>query len=684
MTELLLELYSEEIPALMQSRAEQVFKRLFSDAFFSKNISFKDLQIFSGPCRITIYAQGIGAEIPGYLIEKKGPRVEADQKAIEGFAKSVGQDVSSLDIQDNKGTKFYIYREQIPARPTEEILPELIESILNDFVWPKSMQWGAHDISWIRPLKNILCLYNNKVLKMKFSHLESNNITFGHKFLNFKPLDIASFQDYQQKLEQNLVVISREERGAIIQQQLDDLLKQYNLELNVDQGLMEEVIGLVEFPQMMIGTIPDKFLSVPYEILISAMRTHQKYFTAFDKNGKFAPYFIFASNIKPSELVVNGNEKVLSARLSDAKFFYEHDLKTSLETMYERLAKVTFHAKLGTVKDKADRIAVIANYLLPSNQALTQALTQAAKFCKCDLVSGVVSEFPELQGIMGRYYAVASGLSAEVAQAISEHYQPLGPNDKVPNGISAYLSIADKIDSLAGLYLAGERATGSGDPFSLRRYALGIINTITTNQLNISLVALVEFTVKQLINTFPPLAQDNRAAKSIISFLEERAKNLLKDKFEINLVNAVVKLNKDSNLVSIIAKLKALQNFTSSEQGIVLLQAFKRAYNILSQEEKKFKAGIREEVDPSILQEDDEKELVKFLTQLKAEVNQLLSDNLFEQALGKLSSLHAPLGKFFDNVIVVSSDIDLTENRLSMLKSIVNLFSKFADFNELV
>ncbi|MDF2964648.1 MAG: glyS [Rickettsiaceae bacterium] len=680
MTELLLELYSEEIPALMQPRAEQNFKKLFSDAFFSKNISFSELKVFSGPCRITIYATGLCTEIPGYLVEKKGPRVGSDAKAIEGFAKSVGQELNNLEIQEVKGAECYVYRENIPARPTETILPEVINQVLTDYVWPKSMFWGEYKLAWIRPIKNILCLYNNEVLAINFKHLRSNNITFGHKFLRFTPIEVNSFEDYKTKLKENLVILDREERKTIIRQQTDALLNQHNLVLNQDEGLLEEVAGLVEYPKLMLGTIPEKFLTVPHEILTSAMRMHQKYFTVSDKSGKFAPYFIFASNIDASDNVVKGNEKVLSARLADAKFFYELDLKTSLEAMYERLSKVTFHAKLGTLKDKVDRVGKIASFLAPTDKALAVA----AKFCKCDLVSGVVSEFPELQGIIGRYYATSAGLSSEIAQAISDHYQPLGPNDNVPTGTSAYLAIADKLDSLVALSLAGEKATGSGDPFALRRYALGVINTILANNMNISLIPIVEFTLKQVVEAFPALAEDKMATKSIISFLEDRVKNLLKDKYEVNLVNACVKLTHDSNLLSIVKKLEALQNFTTSEQGGILLQSFKRAYNILSQEEKKFKAGISDNIDETLLKDSEEIELVKFINPLKKEVSDLLASSQLEQALGKLSSLHSPLGRFFDKVIVVSSDIQLTENRLSILKSIVNIFNKLANFNELV
>jgi glycyl-tRNA synthetase beta chain len=680
--DLLLELYSEEIPAFMQVKAELNFKKLFSDAFFSKNIAFKELTVFTGPCRITIYGKGLSEEIPGYSVEKKGPRIDADPKAIEGFAKSVGQELSSLDVQEVKGTKCYIYRENIQARPTSEILPQVVQQVLTDYVWPKSMQWSNYKTSWIRPLKNILCLFDNKILNVEFGHLKANKTSFGHKFLKFAPFEITSFEDYKQKLEQNYVILDRNKRKSLIRTQIDNILKQRNLALYNDETLLEEVTGLVEYPNVMIGGIPEKFLTVPHEILTSAMRLHQKYFSAKDMQGNFAPYFIFVSNIKPEQgnLIVHGNEKVLSARLSDAKFFYELDLKTSLDSMYKKLSKVTFHAKLGSLKDKTDRVQVISEFVSQNNRNLQLA----AKFCKCDLVSGVVGEFPELQGIMGRYYASSAHLPDEVAKAISDHYQPLGPNDNIPTGIGAYLSIADKIDSLVGLYLAGERATGSGDPFALRRFALGIINTILANKLDLSLADIVEFTVKNITSTFPRLVEDKHISKSILLFLEERVKNLFKDKFDINLVNAVVKLNNDSNLLSIFQRLEALQNFTISEQGKILIQSFKRAYNILSNEEKTFKAGINDILDEELLQAPEEIDLVSFLKVLKSEVEQLLKDNQFIMALNKLSDLHGPIGKFFDKVIVVSSDMQLTENRLSILKSIVNLFNKFAHFEELV
>ncbi|KJV92739.1 glycine--tRNA ligase subunit beta [Rickettsia bellii] len=658
MSELLLELFSEEIPAFIQKDAEEGYLSIFTK-IFEENEIFAKIQVFSGPRRITLYATHLPKVTLPKEIEIKGPSTEAPEAAINGFCKA--HNVSKLELSTKliNNQLYYFYIKKVEERQIKEILPEIIVEAINKYSWAKSMFWGNYNIKWIRPLRNILCIFDSEILPLQFGHLAANNVTFGHRLTDNKKLEVTDFEDYKTKLTENYVILERLKREEIIKTSLLEQANSHNLTIKEDLRLIEEVAGLSEFPVVLCGAIPQKFLELPKEVLISSMRTHQKYFCLFDRSENFAPYFLFVSNgqFANSKLVVQGNEKVLSARLSDALYFYKQDISKTLEANLEKLAAVTFHTKLGSLKEKVERITNICKYIDPDNKDLITA----AKLCKSDLVSEMVGEFPELQGIMGYYYAKHENLNEEIAVAIRDHYKPQGLSDSVPVGNAALLAIADKLDSLVGLMIAGEAPTGSGDPYALRRQVLGIIRIIIENKLELNLNSLIDFSLK--------LYSSDKDKDLIISFFEERAKFYFKNEYDISLINAVL----DLNLTNIKFKLDALKEFLEKEDGKQLLNAYKRASNILGSQ------NIDGAVEPSLFNTQPEKELFEVTQKLSLQI----VDKDYDKALNLLQTLLTPITSFFDNVLVNDSDPKIAKNRLLILQDVCKLFHKIAKFNRL-
>ncbi|HJD59959.1 MAG TPA: glycine--tRNA ligase subunit beta [Rickettsia endosymbiont of Omalisus fontisbellaquei] len=664
MSELLLELFSEEIPALMQKNAEEGYLNIFTK-IFEENEIFAKVQVFAGPRRITLHATHLPKVTLPKEEEIKGPSIDAPEAAINGFCKA--HNVSKLELSTKliNNQLYYFLIKKTEEREIKEILPEIIVEAINKYSWAKSMFWGDYKIKWIRPLRNILCIFDGEILPLQFGHLTADNITYGHRLTDNKKLEITDFENYRNKLLENHVILERTKREEIIKTGLLELANFHDLTIKEDARLIEEVAGLTEFPVVLLGKIPQKFLELPKEVLISSMRTHQKYFCLFDKAGNFAPYFLFVSNgrFANSELIVQGNEKVLSARLSDAVYFYKQDISKTLESNLDKLLAVTFHAKLGNLKEKIDRIIKICDYIAPNNKDLITA----AKICKSDLVSEMVGEFPDLQGIMGYYYAKHEELNEEVATAIRDHYKPQGLSDNVPSGNAALLGLADKIDSLVGLMIAGEAPTGSGDPYALRRQALGIIRIILENKLELQLTDLISFSISLYKDS------SDKDKDLIISFFEERIKFYFKNNYDISLINAVL----DLNLVDTKFKLDALKEFLAEDAGKELLNAYKRANNIISDQK------ITGLVDASLFSTQPEKELFEAMQKISPQVTDSISDKDYNKALNLLSSLLTPITSFFDNVLVNDPDSKIAGNRLLLLQDICNFFDKIAKFNRL-
>ncbi|WP_342267861.1 glycine--tRNA ligase subunit beta [Candidatus Tisiphia endosymbiont of Empis tessellata] len=720
MSELLLELFSEEIPALMQKNAAESYKTIFTTILQESEL-VADVQLYVGSRRIAVHITNLPKSILPKEITIRGPKVSATQQAVEGFCRSNNIEQNKLSTLLVQGQLYYIIVKSTIETDIRVLLQEIIPKAISKYIWSKSMYWGNYDISWIRPLRNILCIFDGEILAIKYGHLTANNITFGHRFLSPEPITIDSFSEYQNKLRESNVIIDQAERKEIIKSQLSKIANSLNLVIKEDEKLLEEVIGLVELPVVMAGKIPEIFLQLPSEVLVSSMRTHQKYFSTFDQAGNFASYFLFVSNMRHDQnVIISGNEKVLAARLSDALYFYQQDLSNSLESKLPKLEQITFHAKLGSIKQKTERIDDICNYLMPGNQDLQVA----AKLCKSDLITEMVGEFPELQGIMGYYYAKAEGLNDQIALAIRDHYKPQGPSDSLPMGNSAILAIADKLDSLVGLILIGEEPNGSRDPYSLRRQALGIIRIILANKLNIDIKELVVYVIqlysKENITSIanptnvtsnsqtslrgttlvatqqskqvtrngllrrltPPCndtnrVSDNKTSQIILEFLEERAKYYFKNHYDISLINAVLDFDIERDLVISEIKLGALQKFLAGVDGENLLTIYKRANNILEG------SNIEGEVDQKAFISQYEQQLFLSLENVSKQIDHYIVEKDFTKTLSLLLEILKPVNEFFDNVMVKDQDHNIANNRLLLLRMVTQLFDKLAKFSAL-
>ena len=672
MSELLLELFSEEIPAMMQQKAAIAYKDIFSKYFVANAIEYKKIDVYVGSRRLTIHAVGMASKIAASEKEIKGPKITAPKDAIDGFCRSNNITPQQLLQVEVKGVEFYTYKQKIPAQNTRDILLDSLQTPIAEYVWPKSMYWGDYKIKWVRPLQNILCIFDGEIVPFEYGHIMANDQCYGHRFMSPKACTVSNFVEYRQKLKDNFVMLDAREREEYIQQALSKEASKLGLVIKDDAALLEEVAGLVEYPQVLVGKIDKEFLSVPSEILVSAMRSHQKYFSLFDKGGNFAPYFLFVSNIASVDVdvVVSGNEKVLSARLADALYFYNQDLKTTLSAKSERLKKVIFHAKLGSVKDKTLRIAEIVKFIEPGNVHAAQA----ALLCKSDIVSEVVDEFPTLQGIMGYYYAKAESLSDELAIAIHDHYKPQGPADQCPKGAAAIVALADKIDSLCGLILVGEKPSGSKDPFALRRQALGIVRIILENKLNIDIADLVAFAAnryKDKINV------KDESKKQILLFLEERLKYFFKDQYAVGVTASVLDLKVEANLTQIQSKMRAIKEFLASREGDDLLIAYKRASNILED------ATTQGDVDKSAFVSEYEVTLFNCINECDIGIESALASKNYSESLQLLAGMRRPIADFFDNVMVKDKDAIIANNRMLLLARTKQIFDKIAKFDKL-
>lgn len=674
MSELILELYTEEIPAFMQRKAEEAYYKIFTNILEAEDIMYQSIKLHVGPRRVVMHIAGMPEKSLVKHLELKGPKVGAPEQAIEGFCKTNNIDKNDLVIKSVKGQDCYMYESVKPEMELTEILPNLLGKAISEYIWPKSMNWGAHEMRWVRPMLNILCIFNGKILDFSYFHLKANNKSFGHRFIAAEEFTSSNWVEYLAGLKKSHVILERSERIDIIKRGLEEIQESKNLNIEIDEKLLEEVSGLVEYPKVLLGNIPAKFLHIPNEILSLAMKTHQRYFTTRTKNGEFAPYFVFVSNLpNASTEIVEGNEKVLSARLADAAYFYNQDQKTPLLSRFEKLKEVVFHAKLGSIYDKVTRLIKLVEYLKPGDQNLALA----AKLCKCDLATEAVAEFPELQGIMGSYYASLEGASKETSLAIRNHYLPLGNNDETPIEEAAFLSIVDKIDSLVGLMLAGERATGSKDPYALRRYALGIIKIIVKNQLEgISLIKLIEYSMS-LYNIHNIHINTQALADEILKFLEERLKYYMKEDYNIDAINAAVDLSIDDDLYIVEKKIKALHYFMHSEKGDMLLHLYKRVTNILGGEE------VPSVVDESKFTSIEERNLYDSVKEVIPKIAASLYIKDFESAFSILNLLEEVISKFFDNVLVNDTDVIVAQNRKSLLSQISNIFKQIARFEKL-
>jgi len=726
MPDLLLELFSEEIPARMQAKAADDLRRMVTDKLVAEGLVYEGAKAFVTPRRLTLTVHGIPARQSDLKEERKDPRVGGPDAAIAGFLKATG--LASLDqakIQrDPKKGDFYIALIEKPGRATLDVLADMLPVIIRTFPWPKSMRWGersarAGALSWVRPLHAIVATFGleteaPEVVKFAVEGIEAGQTTHGHRFMAPAAISVRRFEDYETKLLDAKVVLDPERRKDTILTDARQLAFAQGFEMVEDQGLLDEVAGLVEWPVVAMGSFEHEFLSIPGEVIRATIRNNMKCFVVSDpKTGKLINKFILTANIEASDggkAIVAGNERVIRARLSDAKFFYETDLKTKLEDRLPKFENIVFHEKLGTQGERIRRIERLAAEIAPLVGADVERTKRAAKLAKADLLAEVVGEFPELQGLMGKYYALAQGEDASVAAASEEHYKPQGPNDRVPTDpISVAVALADKIDTLVGFWAIDEKPTGSKDPYALRRAALGMIRTLVANNIRLHLwnVFSIATTIYRQSNNARVIAgvdgwiaQGNRAGESVRETLERVVKGLsasglqdfFADRLKVqlreqgarhDLVDAVFALEGQDDLLMVVRRVEALGKFLDTDDGKNLLAGTKRAANILRIEEKKDGRAYDGAPDAALYSLAEEKTLAKAIDQVKAEASAAVAREDFAGAMSAMAKLRPAVDAFFDKVKVNDDDPKVRENRLKLLNEIRAATRAVADFSKI-
>jgi glycyl-tRNA synthetase beta chain len=684
MAELLLEILSEEIPARMQARAAEDLKRLVTDKLKAAGLAFGKAESFVTPRRLALVVDGLPVASPDISEERRGPRVGAPEAALQGFLKAAGVPLDQCEQRDTGNGTFYFAVIKKSGQQTAVLLPDLIRGVVrSDFPWPKSMRFPAATYRWVRPITSVVALFDGRSLALDLDSVAVGDTTYGHRFLDPARFPVASFADYKTKLRSAKVILDQSERRAMIASGLAATAAKAGLSVKDDQGLLEEVMGLVEWPNVLIGAIDDAFMDLPPEVLTTTMRAHQKYFACLNAAGDLAPRFLVVANIETADsgkAIVAGNERVLRARLSDAKFFFDQDRTATLESRVSKLADRTFYAGLGTMRDKSARLGHLAQWLAGFTGADSNHAERAGRLAKADLTTLMVGEFPELQGIMGHYYLLHDKRPLEVARAVADHYAPQGPDDSCPSApVSVAVALADKIDTLVGFFGIGEKPTGSKDPFALRRAALGAIRLILENQLRVRLLqvfAEARAGYRGILKTDP--------AADLLAFFADRLKVYLRDKgIRHDLIEAVYALGED-DLVRLVKRTEALDSFLKTDDGANLLTAYRRAANILRIEEKK--DGVKYDNDPISEQfsEDAETTLQYALVAVwERDVAPALHKEQYENAMASLSKLRQPVDAFFDKVTVNTPDPRLRINRLNMLSAIVRAMGNVADFSKI-
>ncbi|KCV83282.1 glycyl-tRNA ligase subunit beta [Actibacterium atlanticum] len=733
MPDLLIELFSEEIPARMQKRAGEDLKKRVTDGLVEAGLTYASAAAFTTPRRLVLTVDGLTEESPNTVEERKGPKVGAPEKAVEGFLRSTGLSMDQLQVRDDKKGQVYFAVIEKTGRPAAEIIAEVLEATIRNFPWPKSMRWGAGNLRWVRPLHSILCILTREdgaeVVPLSVDGIEASNTTEGHRFMGAGRFTVSSFDDYVARLKSDKVVIDPQERADHIWADATNMAFAQGLEVVEDKGLLAEVSGLVEWPVVLMGEIGEDFLGLPPEVLQTSMKEHQKFFSVRDpKTGKIVKFVTVANVETPDNgaTILAGNQKVLAARLSDAKFFWENDLRVAtsgIEVWTDKLSNVTFHNKLGSQKERIERIAALSRKLAPVVGADADLAAQAARVAKADLSSEMIYEFPELQGLMGRYYAEAAGLPAEVAAACEEHYSPLGPSDDVPTAdVSVAVALADKLDILTGFWAIDEKPTGSKDPFALRRAALGVIRLILTNDLRLSLdyffdaqllrheIEVTDAEEAELLNEMltevsqhgvlgsalrtiiEKLDGDGPAwvakltdhapdvSADLLGFFHDRLKVYLRDEgMRHDVIDACLAMPGSDDLTLLVKRARALNAFVATDDGVNLLQGFKRANNILTQAEEADGVEYRFGADVKFAEDATEKALFAALDAQQSAISSAIEAEDFAAAMQGMAALRAPIDAFFEAVQVNTDNQVVRRNRLNLLHLIRETCLQVAD-----
>jgi len=682
--ELFLEIGCEEIPAGFIPRATAEMEAIITKELAIARLSFGEIKTLATPRRLVLVVKGIPAVQPDAEITATGPSVKAaydadgkPTKAAEGFARGQGVDVAALrTITTDKGEYLFVSKQET-GRPTHELLTELLPALVENIPFKKSMRWGDQDVRFARPVHWIVALFDGAIVPFSFGTVESGKVSRGHRFMANTPFPVSNFSHYLDECERHFVIPDPEKRKEIIRRETHRVATAAGGHLLPDEELLEQVAYLVEYPSAVHGTFSSEFLKVPKEVLITSMRSHQRYFSIVDANGGLLPGFITINNTLTEDpsVVVKGNERVLRARLSDARFFFEEDQKVRLDVRVELLKKVVYQQKLGTSYEKMERFKSLAEGLaVQLNPAVKAQTSRTAWLCKADLVSGMVGEFPEVQGIMGREYALLEGESADVANAIAEHYLPTQAGGELPaSDIGAFVSIADKLDTICGCFGVGLIPTGAADPYALRRATIGIIAIILDKGYRLSLSSLIDGSLNLLATKLT--RPKEQVASDVLEFFRARFVNLMGSSFAADAVDAAIAAGFD-DLVEVRARIAALADFKSHPDFEPLTVAFKRVGNII-------KEGVDAPVDPSLFQDDAEGVLYEAIQKVKISVGGLMTSGAWLDALTEIASLRGPVDRFFDKVMVMAEDQRVRTNRLALLTTIARLFGKIADFSRI-
>ena len=738
MPDLLIELFSEEIPARMQARAAEDLKSLVTNGLVEAGLTYSGAAAFATPRRLALSVEGLSAASKAVREERKGPATTAPDQAVEGFLRSTGLTRDQLEVREaGKGQAYFAVIEK-PGRAAAEIIAEVLEQTIRNFPWPKSMRWGAGSLRWVRPLHSIICLLTDEagatVVPLEIDGITAGNATRGHRFLSKGDIKVTGFEDYEAKLKKAFVILRADERAETIWHDATNQAFASGLEVVEDKGLLAEVSGLVEWPVVLSGKIGEAFLGLPPEVLQTSMKEHQKFFSVRNPRSGRIEGFVTVANTETADhgaTILKGNQKVLSARLSDARFFYENDLRVAKAGMgdwLDGLANVTFHNKLGSQRDRINRIAALAREIAPKVGADAAQAEEAAGIAKADLRSAMVGEFPELQGVMGRYYALAAGRAPEVADAARDHYSPLGPSDDVPTApVSVAVALADKLDTLTGFWAIDEKPTGSKDPFALRRAALGVIRLVLDNDLRLHLDRLIDTQILrhktagngdkksaalldavldeiadhgvfgaavraivdqiegdapdwvQMVTHHTPDLSDN-----LVEFFHDRLKVFLRDEgIRHDVIDACLAMPGSDDLTLLVKRARALSGFMGTEDGENLIQGYKRANNILTQAEEKDGVEYSFGADVKFAEGAEEKALFAALDKAEAEIAPAMRGEDFGAAMAAMAALRAPIDAFFTAVQVNSDNQVVRRNRLNLLSRIRSICLSVADLNRI-
>jgi len=721
MPDLLIELFSEEIPARMQGKAASDLQKLVTDGLVEAGLTYKSAAAFSTPRRLTLSVEDLLAESKPVREERKGPKVGAPDQAIDGFLRGAGVTRDNLEIRDDKKGQVYFAVIKKPGRMAADIIAEILEKSIRNFPWPKSMRWGTGTLKWVRPLHSVLSILTGEagaeVVPLDIDGITSGNTTRGHRFLSPDVFSVTSFEDYEAKLKRAHVMLRADERADMIWNDATNQAFALGLEVVEDRGLLTEVAGLVEWPVVLLGQIDPSFYELPDEVLQTSMKEHQKFFSVRNaKTGQIERFVTVANTVTADNgaTILKGNQKVLFARLSDAQFFWENDLRIAnagMQPWLDSLSNVTFHNKLGTQKDRIDRIVALASKIAPLVGADVAEAAEAARVAKADLSSEMVYEFPELQGLMGRKYASKAGLSDAIAAAAQEHYSPLGPSDDVPTApVSVAVALADKLDTLTGFWTIDEKPTGSKDPFALRRAALGVIRLILENDIKTELKAELRQAIKENAGAayfqealkedlafaatqglefyrqeaFKTYKKDLAVSEDLLSFFHDRLKVYLKDQgIRHDIIDACIAMEGSDDLTLLVKRAKALAATLATDDGENLIQGFKRANNILTKEEAKDGVEYSYGADPKHAQHDSERALFVALDEADKVIAPAMAAQDFGTAMTAMAALRGPIDAFFTDVQVNADQQVVRRNRLNLLSRIRKICLGVADLTRI-